>query len=73
MIKAFERGDEVNDYQEYDDDPTMNKYLHEFKKVEEVIGVAEEEGQYQDDEDYGEEDNMRQPETIAVPKTAYNN
>ncbi len=52
-------GDEVNDYQDYDDDPNIKKYLHEFKKVEEVIGVAEEEGLYLDDEDYGEEDQMK--------------
>jgi hypothetical protein len=36
--------------------------------VEEIIDPGEEEGQYIDDEDYGEEEMMNQPEDIAVPR-----
>ena len=43
LIRAFEMGDEVNDYHE-EDDHKIKKYLQEFKNVEEVIDVGEEEG-----------------------------
>ena len=37
LIKAFERGDD-EDFQDDHDDPTIKKYLNEYKKVEEIIG-----------------------------------
>jgi hypothetical protein len=40
LIKAFERGDdEIVD--EDHDDPNINKYLNEYKHVEEIIAVPE--------------------------------
>jgi hypothetical protein len=43
LIKAFERGDEVNECHD-DEDHTINKYIHEYKTVEEIIEPGEEEG-----------------------------
>ena len=58
MIRAFERGDE-EDYYDEQEDPTIKKYLNEFKKVEEIIAgpelLEEEHPPLDDDEDYYEE------------------
>lgn len=54
MIRAFERGDN-DEGDDYEEDAHINKYLNEYKKVEDVIGpVMEEDTQI--DEEYGEED-----------------
>ncbi len=54
LIRAFERGDQEEDFDQ-DDDPHISKYLNEYKKVEEVIGPVIEEETPIDDE-YGEEE-----------------
>ena len=69
LIRAFERGDD-EDYQDDYDEPDLKKYLHEFKKVEEIIAgsesILEEEQHPLDDEDeYYDE---QQPRVQAVPK-----
>ena len=66
MIAAFERGDNDDHYDE-NDDPLIKKYLNEYKKVEDIIGVPEHEEEPpidDDDEEYFEEE----PIEIPIPK-----
>jgi hypothetical protein len=55
LIRAFERGDQEDEFFE-DEDPHISKYIHEFKKVEEVIGpVLEEEEEVPPEDEFEEE------------------
>jgi hypothetical protein len=67
LIKAFERGDD-EDYYEDNEDPNIKKYLNEYKKVEEIIAgpelLEEEQPPLDDEDEYYEE----QPKMVAIPK-----
>ena len=69
LIAAFERGDQVDDTYE-DEDHHINKYLHEFKKVEDVIDIVDEDAHIEVYEDeYGNEIiEYQEPQVIAIPK-----